>query len=186
MDPSNPRPSENTSVEILCQIGLASGVVLLAALLIGGCSGVGDFTFTEKSDKQTIKSSIAGDLTSLAGFNFNINLERQLEKRDADGAKAVHLQDVKLRVTDDSQGRTLGFIESITFHANSDNEQKARVAWRDPVPDGQSSVMLETDSELNLKPYIQDGLTMETSASGNTPEEDTTIQAVLTLEVEVL
>lgn len=186
MDQSNPRPSKNATCGLRSQFSVASGILLLTALLIGGCSGIGDFTFTEKSDKQTIESSIAGDLTSLAGFNFNINLERQLEKRDADGAKAVHLQDVKLRVTDDSQGRTLGFIESITFHANSDNEEKARVAWRDPVPDGQGSVMLETDSELNLKPYIQDGLTMETSATGNTPEEDTTIQAVLTLEVEVL
>ncbi len=186
MDQPGDRSSDDTSIGIRTQVGPASVIVLLASLLIGGCSGIGDFTFTKKSDKQTIESSIAGDLTSLAGFNFDINLERQLEKRDANGAKAVHLQNVKLRVTDDSQGRRLDFIESITFRANSDNEQRTRVAWLDPVPDGQSSVMLETDSQLNLKPYIQDGLTMETSATGNTPDEDTTIQAVLTLEVEVL
>jgi hypothetical protein len=157
-----------------------------AALVLGACSGVGDFTFTEKSEPQTIQSSIAGELANLAGFDFNINLERQLEKRNASGAKAVHLQDVELRVTDDSQGRNLDFLESITFRANSENNDKVRVAWRDPIPDGNSSVMLTTDDNVNLKPYIEEGLTMETSATGNPPEEDTTIQAVLTLEVEVL
>jgi hypothetical protein len=164
----------------------------LSMLVSAACSGVFSFTFTQESNKQTVEGGnpVENLVNSFSPFNFEINLDRQLEKRDADGAKEVNLQNLRLVVTNTDEHEegepNFDFLDSITFYANSENQDRKKLAWREQVPEGKQKLSFEVDSSINLKPYIKDGMTLETEAEGNRPEQDTTIKGVMTLEVRAL
>lgn len=164
----------------------------LSMLVSAACSGVFTFTFNQESDKQTIEGGnpVENLVNSFSPLNFQINLERELEERDADGAKEVNLQNLRLVVTntgEHGEGKpNFDFLDSMTFYANSENQDRKKLAWRDQIPEGTQELPFEVDSSIDLKPYIEDGMKLETEAEGNRPEQDTTIKGVITLEVRAL
>jgi hypothetical protein len=164
--------------------------LLTAVTLVAGCAGFGNFSFTEESGEQTIEGgTLAGSLLPFDPFTFNVNLQQELQKRDAGPAKAVNLTGLNLRVTDteepDGDSDDFGFMESITLYANADGEERQRIAWKDPVP-AKDQFSFETDPNVNLKPYIEKGMKLETEASGNRPDDDTSMKAEITLRVKTL
>ncbi len=164
--------------------------LLAATTVVAACSGVFTFSFTEKSEKQTIEASLVPVVDQLSPLDFQFNLERQLEKRDAKSAKEVNLQAFELVVTNtDEYGEgepNLDFLDSMSLYVDSENQSREQLAWRDSIPDGRQRVSFEVDSSINLKPYIEEGMTLETEAQGNHPDNDTTLQGVITLEVRAL
>ena len=76
-------------------------------------------------------------------------------------------------------------MESITLYANADGEERQRIAWKDPVPE-KDEFSFQTDPNVNLKPYIEKGMKLETEASGNRPDDDTSMKAEITLRVKTL
>ena len=164
--------------------------LLMAAALLAGCAGFGDFKFSEESGEQVIEGgTLAGSLLPFDPFTFDVNLEQELQKRDAGPAKAVNLTGLSLRVTDteepEGDSDDFGFMESITLYANADGEERQRIAWKDPVP-ANDQFSFETDPDVNLKPYIEKGMKLETEASGNRPDDDTSMKATITLRVKTL
>jgi hypothetical protein len=173
---------------ILCVVAL-----LVASLASTGCGDIGSFTFTEDSQEIVVEGSSLGGVlpeSALSVFQLNINLEQELEERDADGAKAVYLTDLELQITDteEPEGDTdnFDFLNSITIDVAADGLDTRQLAVRDPVPEGQRSVALDVDDDIDLKPYIEEGMSLQTDASGSQPPDDTSLKVVATLRVKVL
>jgi hypothetical protein len=175
--------------------------VVLLALLVStfaatGCgdNGLGSFTFTEDSQEVTVQGAgtLGGVLPdeALSVFKLNINLEQELEERDAKGAKAVYLTDLKMQITDTEQPEgdsdNFDFLDAITINVTADGQQARQLATLDPVPDGQSTISLNVDDDIDLKPYIEAGMNLQTDASGSRPADDTSLKVIATIRVRVL
>ncbi|MFW6054034.1 MAG: hypothetical protein ACOC9J_04405 [Persicimonas sp.] len=170
---------------------LILAVVCLASLLFGsGCGDLGSFTFTETSQEVTVQGSGLSQLPVDNPFGealrLNIDLDQELEKQDAEGAEAVYLEGLDLRITEDSDGRDFDFLDQLTFYANADGLDKRQVAIIEDVPSGQSRISLDTDDSVNLKPYIEEGMRLEAEAEGSVPDDDTTLEAIAAIRVKVL
>ena len=172
-------------------VGLAALVTLTATAL--GCNGVITFTIDEESGEQTVEGS-SNPLDSFipfdSPFSFNVNLEQQLEKRDAKGAKEVRLETLDLVVTDtEMQGDdtdNFDFLDSITFYVDADGLERRKLAWRDSVPEGKQRLSMQVDDSIDLKPYVEKGMTLETDAEASPPEDDTSIKGEITIWVKAL
>ena len=162
--------------------------------LLGCGDGLGSFSFTEESGETVVEGEGAlGSVLpngALDVFRLDINLEQELEKRDAKGAKAVYLTDLELQITDTEQpsgdSDNFDFLDSITIDVAADGQETRQLAVLDPVPEGQTTVALDVDDTIDLKPYIESGMRLETNASGNRPEDDTSLKVVATIRVQVL
>ena len=169
------------------RLGSLLAVSLLAGILIAaGCNThLVTFQFTEK-DKQTVEGSLTGKLAGQLGLDFDIDLESQLQKRDLKAAKKVYVKALSFEITKNSDGRNFDFLESITLKAESSKKDARRFAWKNDVPKGVQQFDLQVDDTVNLKPYIEQGLTIVTEANGSPPGEDTTFNAVISLQVKAL
>jgi hypothetical protein len=175
------------------RLALTAWVISAAMLVVGpGCTEFGSFKFTEDSNVQTIQGTslpVSGPLGSLA---FDFNLEQELEKRDVKAAKGVYLNSLTLEITEDAEpeGDTdnFNFLESIRFVASSgDGDNESVLAERENIPDeGIRTLNVPVTADTNLKPYIEEGLTLSTEGQGSPPEDDTSVKGIITLEVEVL
>lgn len=169
---------------------LKFALTLMLALtpVLASCAGIGSFSFTEESEETTIQ----GDQTGLGlgdafgSLDLNIDLEEELEARDASGADEVNLTAMTLHVTEDSDGQTFDFLSSLDVVADADGLSERQIATIDDVPEGRSSIDLDVDETVDLKPYIEEGMTLRTEAEGNIPDEDTTVFAEVTIRVDVL
>lgn len=175
----------------LYRLPLLLAVVSLLGLLFGSaCGDLGSFTFTETSQAVTVQGSGLGQLPVDNPFGealrLNVNLDQELEKQDADGAKAVYLDGLDLRITEDSDGRDFDFLDQLTFYASAEGMDKRQVAIIEDVPNGQSRISLDTDDNVNLKPYVEEGMRLEAEAEGSVPDDDTTLEAIATIRVKVI
>lgn len=160
-------------------------VIATAVMLFAGCN-VGSFTFTEESNEILVEGKdLLGQLSPF-DIPLEINLEQQLEEQDASGARSVHMIELYFEMTDDTEEPDFDFIDTITIEVDSDSEPKRELAWRDPVPEGQSRFELDIDEELDLKPYAEEGVTMTTSVSGTTPDDDARFKVYATFRVHVV
>jgi hypothetical protein len=168
-------------------------VSLIATLLVF-CSGCGldSFTFEEESQEVVIDGSALNQLpvNPFGGLDLNIDLDQELEARDAGPADGVFLQDLKLSITDtkmpEGDTDTFNFLDSLTIYANADGLDKKQVAILSEVPQDQQQITLNTDSGINLKPYIEAGMTLQAEADGSVPDDDTSLKALVTILVDLL
>lgn len=182
---------EIPSESLARQCAAVAVVTAVAALIIGpGCTEFGSFKFTSESNVQTIQGTslpVSGPLGDLA---FNFNLEQELEKRDVKAAKAVKLNSLTLQITEDAEPEgdedNFNFLNSIRFLANADGMEEAELAAQDNIPEGVKTLNVPVTSDTNLKPYIEQGLTLTTDGEGSPPEDDTSVKGIITLEVEIL
>ena len=77
------------------------------------------------------------------------------------------------------------FLDSVEFYVEAPGLPKMRVARGGPFPEGASRVELAID-DVELAPYaVSERMTITTDASGNRPEQDTTVEAQIDLAVDV-
>ena len=168
-------------------------LALLSTLLLsGGCGdGLTSFTITEESGEQVIEGGTFNQIVDLPfnPFTFEVNLEQELQKRDAGPAKGVYLKGLELQVTDteepEGDSDDLGFLKNMTLYVSAEGESRQKIAWKDSIP-AEASFQFETDDQLNLKPYIEKGMKLETEAEGNRPDDATSIKALITLRIRAL
>lgn len=169
-----------------------AGIALASLLVLPGCPSVGSFTIEEESDERKVEGSEVGNTLGQIGieenpFTFDIDLEQELEKRNADGAKGVFLQDLRLTLDTESGNQgNFDFFDSIVLYANADNQERKEIARSEPVPEGKKEFAFDVDDDVNLKPYIEEGLNLEADVEGRQPESDRTFKALITLRVETL
>jgi hypothetical protein len=174
---------------VLRRITVAA-VVVAALVLTLGCSDLVSFSFTETSQNITVEGSALGQLPVDNPFGeaikLDIDLEQELEAQDATGAKSVHLEGLVLQITSDSDGENFNFLEELELFANADGLERKSVAFIDDVPRDTGRISLQTDSGIDLKPYVEEGMRLEAEARASSPDEDTVFQAIATIRVYLL
>jgi hypothetical protein len=97
---------------------------------------------------------------------------------------SVKLQRILLSI-DDPPGQTFDFLDRIAFFAESDGLARVEIARLDPIPRGSNEIDLEI-LDVDLADHATaESMSIVTEASGRRPEDDTTISAVVDLEVDV-
>lgn len=174
---------------------------LLLPLSITACNGnFGDVTFTEESQEALVMGASGNILSMLPTQNLlpplrlQIDLEEELQSQDAGPAKAVYLDALSLEITPTAQpeGDTdnFDFIDTVDVYVESTSEnsslQKTKVATLADVPTGQTSVDFNVIEGVDLKPFVEEGIRLTTSGSGEVPPDDTTLKAIVTIRAEIL
>lgn len=165
-------------------------------LLTPACADVGSFRFTEESQPITVAGHT--DLTNglplvdlfPAQIPFEINLEQELEEQDASGARAVYLTELYFELTDESTGENFDFLDelrlSVAPRDSSSSLLTQQIAVSDPVPQSQNRFHLEVQDDVDLKPYVEEGLRLRTNASGSAPADDVVFKVYATFRVQIL
>ena len=171
-----------------------------AFLLLCGCGdkGFGSFTFTETSQEATVQGGGLGTLLPvdnlLPPLRLTIDLEEELESRDASGADGVYLTGLAMEITDtamaDGDVDDFDFIDEVNVFVESTSQGSSldsiQIATLRDVPSDAMRVEFDVDDSIDLKPYIEEGIRLTTKGSAEVPEDDTSLQALVTLTVDVL
>jgi len=180
---------------------ITAAALLALSLAACGSAGIGSFDITEESSEAVIMggtSSPFGDLLPVDNLfppmTLTINLEEELEEQNAEGAKAIFLQDLQMQITDTQQpdGDTdnFDFVDEVNVYVESTKSgttlEKKQIATLKDVPEGQTTVSFTTESDVNLKPYVEEGMKLTTEGSGEVPEDNTSLKAIVTLTIQVL
>ncbi len=181
---------------------LPSKVAIVLAFVLTGCStctGVGDFTVTRETGESIVAGSTSplNDLLPvkvIPDLDLDFDLEAELARQDAKGAKEVHLNGLVLQITDtrrpDGDEDDFDFLDRIEFRVASADPgsdlEEVVIANLESIPEGVDELELETDSEIDLKPYAEEGIVLTTSGAGSVPPDDVSVRGIVTIEVETL
>jgi hypothetical protein len=168
---------------------------LASAVVLSGCGGLDLFAIEAPIEEQTVMGSpVGGALGTVVDIPLNVNLEQETEARDAGPVDAVTLTSLTLRITETEEPEgdddDFDFLDAADVFVESRQAgselPRERVAQLDPVPDGQRTIAFETFEDVNLKPYIEQGAKLTSSASGSAPPDDVSFAGMAVLQVEVL
>lgn len=177
-------------------MGCVSVLMFLSIIACG--DDLTSITFTERSQEAVVmgRSGIMLPLpiNVIPAMTLNINLQEELDAQNAGAAKAVYLDALELQITDTKtpEGDTdnFDFIKKVDVYVESTKSstqlQKVKIATISDVPQGQTTLSLQTESGVDLKPYIEEGVRLTTSGSGDVPPDDVSLVAVVTLKVQIL
>ncbi len=171
-------------------ISIVSILALLTTpLVLTACGGLGSFSFTEESDEIEVEGRDA--ITATLGEVFDdeipltVNLEQRLEEQDASGARSVHLTELEFRMTDNTEEEDFEFLNSIHIDVDANSQDRRQLATREGIP-ADDSFYLDVDDDLDLKPYVEEGMDLLTEVEGSQPDEDAVFRVYATFRVRVL
>jgi len=177
-------------------MGCVSVLMFLSIIACG--DDLTSITFTEQSQEAVVMGR-AGIMLPLPiniipAMTLNINLQDELDAQNAGAAKAVYLDAIDLKITDtkiaDGDTDNFDFIKKVDVYVESTKSstqlQKVKIATISEVPKGQTTISLQTESNIDLKPYIEEGVRLTTSGSGDVPPDDVSLVAIVTLKVQIL
>ncbi|MCK6513903.1 hypothetical protein L6R46_02435 [Myxococcota bacterium] len=134
----------------------------------------------------TLLEQLAGDM----GFGDFVSMDLAAEEELANQGvgpgdiKDVRLIEFALTVTD-PQGGDLSWLESMELYVEAPGVERALIASADSFPEGVASVSFDL-YDVDLTPYaVSEEMTLATEVSGRRPDNDTTIQADVVLDVGV-
>lgn len=172
---------------------------LCIILALSACgTDLGSFDINEKSDEVIVQggpSIIELPINIFPAMTLDINLQQELDAQDASGAKAVYLSALSLNVTDKAKANAsdvdnFDFVESVTIYVESTKEnsalKKTKVAEVKMVPDGLQVLPLTVFDNVNLKPFIEEGMRLSSEGTASVPEDDVSMLADVTIKVQVL
>ncbi len=120
---------------------------------------------------------------TLGGFDdLSVNIEQELANQGvAPGdISSVYVTELTLSTPD---GEDLSFVSSLSIWIASPGLDPVRIAHGEDFPEGQKTVSLTLDG-VDLTDYVvAESLTVETQADGTLPENDTTIEVLMGLDV---
>jgi hypothetical protein len=163
-----------------------------ALLALGGlatCDNVDNFE-VDVSGKGTIaKGNLIDELLSSLNLDElqSIDLTNELKnqgvtKEDVDSVRLVRFT---LSI-EGPPGATFDFIDSLTFYIETGGAPKAMIARLPAVPAGATELTLEVEQDVELKPYVvAPSMKITSEVTGTRPDQDTTVRADLTLDVDV-
>ena len=157
-------------------------------LLLGAC--VSDLLTldVEQSGSTVVEGGglvgAALGVLAITGFDdLSVAVDQELANQGvAPGDIAsVYLTALTLSTPD---GDDLAFLESLTFLVESPGLPSVRIAYADAFPEGVTSLPLKLEG-VDLTAYVvAESMTITTVAEGTLPEEDTTVDADMTLAIE--
>jgi hypothetical protein len=135
---------------------------------------------------RSILDDLLGPVTFLGFEQFQVSESQEFHNQGytEDQIDSVRIKRFVLTATDPS-GASFDFLDSIAFFAEAPGLPKVEIARLDPVPDGRSQLELEI-LDVELRDYsVAESMTITTTASGTRPEQETTVNAALVLNVDI-
>jgi len=164
--------------------------ILLAA---SGC-GVTDFDVDQPVQEQMISGSpIPGPLQVLFPIPLNVDISAQIKAKDTGPIDSVTLKSLTLSITktDEPTGDTddWSFVTSVDIFVSSTKSgstlPKVKIAHV-MNPGAVRDMKFELDAGVNLKPYIDEGSSVDGQSSGNAPADDVSYNGLATFTVHPL
>lgn len=130
---------------------------------------------------------VLGDVLSglsLAGFDdLSISIDQELANQGvSDGDIAsVYVVELSLSTPD---GPDLAFLDTLEIYASAPGLDTVRIAHLDDFPAGAMAVTMELDGVDLTGFVVADSMTITTNATGTLPEDDTTIDVFMAIDVE--
>lgn len=165
-------------------------VLSVALLSCADGKGLDDFDITRTAN-TVIAGSILTQVLAPLGFSSlsDMNLSESAEMKNS-GAKAnqidsIHLTLLRLKVKKPPTGQDLTFFSTVKFYAESKGLPKVLVAEGGPFAAGTAQVDLKLTG-AELKAYATaPAMSLTTEVTGHPPAQDTTIEATVSLRVNV-
>lgn len=137
--------------------------------------------------QRSIIDELLGNL-AFAGFSgFDISQTQEFENAGYTKSQidSVHLKRFTLTIVNPA-GATFDFLSAIRFYAEAADQPRVLIAELDPVPTGQTQLLLDIDATVDLTPYVvAPNMSITTQATGLRPEQETTIDADVVLDVDI-
>jgi hypothetical protein len=147
-------------------------------LLVAGCGAL-DFDVSQPIPQERIPgdpvAAAAGSLLASAfpsAFNFNIDLKAQQSAHDTGPIDSVHLKSLALAIDASSPTQNFDWLDEAHIFVEATGLQKREVAHIMPVPKGQKTISFTVDGSIDLKPYIDKGVNVTTSATAHASAQD--------------
>jgi hypothetical protein len=154
------------------------------------CDGIDNFQVDETSRALIPGATIVDELTELPFGSFgDIDLSQNTELKNQGATKdnidSVKISVLELTVIDPASGQDFTFLTSLKFFVEAPGLPRALIASGGPFPEGASKVEL-TLEDVELKPYATaESMSITTESNGRRPRQDTTVDAAISLDVDV-
>jgi hypothetical protein len=166
-------------------------LIVLLTLPLVMCSGIDNFQVDQKSQAfipgATALEQLLGNV-SFAGFdNFDITQNAELKNQGVtkNQIDSVKLSRVTMTVVEPASGQDFTFVTSLKFFVEAPGLPRALIAKGGPFPAGALTVELDLE-DVELKPYATaESMNITTESNGEKPGQDTTVEAVILLDVDV-
>lgn len=172
---------------------VASRLRIGVAVLLGyatTCSGLDNFDVTLDGQAviagRTLIDELLGpvDFTGLGSVDITESKEYQNEGVEEDDVDSVRVTSFQLAIVSPKTG-TFDFIESLSIYAETKGQPRVRIASLETIPSGATQLNLAVDA-VELKPYVvATSMIITAEASGQQPENETTVDATVVLDVDV-
>lgn len=162
-------------------------LVLLSVFVT--CSGLDNIDVSAEGETTIPGSPLGGLLGSLSflgfeGIDISESQEFQNQGYTKDQIDSVRVKVFTLSVTSPDDGN-FDFLSKVSFFAESPGLPRVEIAQLDPIPDGQE-VLEMVLLDVELREYaVAETMTITTTATGTSPTNDTTIKAVVLLDIDV-
>lgn len=183
-----PRPAHGLSRRSFT-VAAARFAALLALGGMATCASIDNFE-VDVSGKGTIaKGGLIDELLSTLSLDEfqSIDLTNELKNQGVTKEDVDSVRLLRFTLTiEGPAGATFDFLESLTFYVETQGAPKAVLARLPAVPAGAKELTLEVEEGLELKPYVvAPSMRITSEVKGTRPDQDTTVRADLTLEVDV-
>jgi hypothetical protein len=164
-----------------------------AACLVG--CGIFSFDVEGEIGEQSVQGDPLGallDAFALDPIPVQIDVNAALDAQNVSVIQGIFLKNITLNIsaTNNQNGDdNFDFIDKIEMFASSENNPKlprvlvAQVVHED---DGSASLVIPGDENVNLKDYIEAGMTIETEVTGSAPPTDTSFDGVVVVTIDAL
>jgi hypothetical protein len=155
--------------------------LLLAILFCAGCSDIADFDISQPVPEQRVTGSpLPGPLAALFPLPLDLDLATEIQKRDSGPIDRITISSLSLEIT--AAARPGGdaddwsFVESIRVFVKSSKAgsslPRAEIANVD-MPGAVTTMRFQL-TDVNLKPYVDEGSIVESEGRGTLPPDDVT------------
>ena len=163
--------------------------LIFVVLAFTSCDSLRTFEIEQKSETTVERGTIVEQLVGNMGFGEFLNMDlsdnQQMKNNDAqkEHIEKASLTLLELTIAQPTNGQDFTFLDSLEFYVESNKNPKKRIAYKDTFEAGQKKVQLELEN-LELAPYAtEETMDISTEVTGRRPDNDTTIEAILKLEI---
>lgn len=167
-----------------------AAAVAVLAVLASTCSDLDNIdvgaTGTATIPEGTVIDELLGDFAFLGFDGFDISQSQEFRNQgySRDQIDSVRVAGFTLAIVDPADAN-FDFLDSIRFFVEAEGLPRIEIAVLDPVPVGVAAVELEL-ADAELADYATaESMTITSEASGRRPPAETTIEADVTLDVDV-
>lgn len=169
-------------------VGARLGRLVPWLLLVGACVGELLTVRVEQGGSTFIQGGgvLGGVLSALelGGFDdLSVNVDQELANQGVSPGDIASVYVVELSLST-PDGEDLAFVDTLDIFVSAPGLETARIAHLDDFPAGVTSLEMELDG-VDLTDYVvAESMTITTEAAGTLPENDTTIDVFMAIDVE--